>query len=311
MMGASSLIGHYMYDWLKKSGHTCLGTRLPGEQRKDAETLAELDLLLPDQMEKLLLEYQPDYIFDFASQNSVRDSWDDPVRTVDVNVNGLIYLFEAVRQLDKQPVIVVFGAGEEYGRVDFSHLPIKESEALCPNNVYAVSKVCQTMMARIYHKAYGLKVVTARGFNVIGPGQSEKFVISDFCKQAVKIEKGDQGPIIYTGNLNIERDFTDVRDVVEACFFLATRGTPGRIYNVASGHAYAIGQVVDILENRLGRKLERKLEADRMRPTDIPKLEADITEIQRDTGWLPKISLAQSINDMFNFWHDRLQNKAH
>lgn len=308
IIGVSSLHGKYMYNYMKSEGYECLGTKLPDELFcLPDDRVMDLDLSNGDAICSILKEFNPDYIFNFASQNSVKSSWEAPEKTVNVNIKGTINLLEQIRLVDKNPVVIVLGAGEEYGRVSYYKFPIVECEPLHPNNVYAASKACQTMMAQIYHKAYGLKVIIARVFNIIGPGQSERYAISNFCKQCAIAELKNDDFVIKTGNLNIERDFIDVRDFVRACLLLAQKGKYGDIYNVSSGRSVCIFDVVRILEDLLNVKITVKVQTERMRLTDIPKLEANVYKIAQDTGWKSNIPLEKSVSDMLNDWRQRVR----
>lgn len=303
IVGVSSLHGKYMYEYMKSRGYECIGTKLHDELcnvKKDG--IIELDLLNGEDVHVFLKDFRPDYIFNFASQNSVESSWENPEKTVNVNIKGTINLLENIRFTDKQPVVIVLGAGEEYGRVSYCKFPISECEPLRPNNVYAASKACQTMMAQIYHKAYGLKAIVARAFNIIGPEQSERYAISNFCKQCAIAEQSQREIVLHTGNLNIERDFIDVRDLVQACLLLAQKGKYGNIYNVSSGHSVRILDIIRILEKLLNTSINVLVQKERMRPTDIPKLEANVYKITQDTGWKSYISLETSVADMLNYW---------
>ena len=308
VIGANSLSGRYMCEYLQEKGIEYVGTKLASEtiESSEKEHIKNMNLLDLASIKDVLDDYAPDYIFNFAAQSSVGLAWLNPGMTVEVNVNGALNLFEAVRTMKKQPVVVLIGAGEEYGRVDFSRMPTNETEKPKPSNIYAATKACQTMLAKIYHKAYGMNLVVARTFNVIGPGQSERFAVSNFCRQAVLIERSEVPPVLHVGNPNIQRDFTDIRDLVRAYWLLGQRGRSGEIYNVGQGHAVDIRTVLRYLQKLLPVEVEISIDRDRMRPIDIPKIEGDIGKLRSDTGWRPNISLEQSIDDMLQYWRDNL-----
>lgn len=311
VIGANSLSGRHMCAYLQEIGQEVVGTTLSGE---DVTTgcgvrFEMMDLLNQESIKRVLDQYLPDYIFNFAEQSSVGYAWENPGMTVEVNINGALGLFEAVRLMDKQPVVVLIGAGEEYGRVDFGRMPILETENPKPINVYAATKTCQTMLAKIYHKAYGMNLLVARTFNIIGPGQSDRFAVSNFCRQAVMIEQGLIPPVLHVGNPNIQRDFTDIRDLVRAYWLLAGHGTPGEVYNVGQGHAVDIRTILQKLQNLLPVNVQICVDKDRMRPADIPKIEGEISKLQKDTGWHAKITLEQSVQDMMQYWRDNLKQQ--
>lgn len=308
IIGASSFSGTYMCRYLHESQIEFAGTKLPAEQPEAGNegTILDMDLRDQNSIRRVLNDYDPEYIFNFAEQSSVGRAWAEPKETVEVNVNGVLNLFEAVRMMKRQPVVVLTGAGEEYGRVSFDRMPIEETENLHPGNIYAATKACQTMLARIYHKAYGMNLIVARTFNAIGPGQSESFAISNFCQQAALIERNQIPPVIYIGNPNIQRDFVDIRDIVRASFLLGIKGKPGQVYNIGTGQAVRIWDVLEHLKRLLPADIQICVDQERIRPVDVPKFEGSIHKLQQDTGWTPEISLEQSVRDMLQYWRDHV-----
>lgn len=310
IIGIHSLSGIYLSDFLTRHGYAYAGTQPPGaayETVDPAVPVAPLDLLDLESVVPVLQQYKPDYIFNFAAQGSVDYAWKHPGDTVELNVNGALNLFEAIRIAGIDPVVILIGAGEEYGRVDFRHLPAKETVTLMPGNIYAATKACQSMMAQIYHKAYGLQLIVARTFNIIGPGQSEQFAVSNFCKQAVCMEKGLAEPVFQIGNPNIQRDFTDIRDVVRAYWMLAQKGTAGEVYNVGSGRVVSIHQVLDCIRSQLSFATRLHVDKGRIRPVDTPMILGDIEKLRRDVDWKAEFSLEDSIGDMLAFWREKLR----
>lgn len=158
------------------------------------------------------------------------------------------------------------------------------------------------MIASIYAKAYGLQLIMVRAFNHVGPKQSPQFVVSDFCKQVVEAEKGLREPVIHVGNLKAKRDFTDVRDVIAAYECLVRQGKGGETYNVGSGTAYTIEEILDKIIALSGQKIEVQVEKERLRPIDVPLIVADITKITEQTDWKQKISLEQTLQDTLDYW---------
>lgn len=305
IIGATSFSGKHMCEFLRNKGQEFVGTVLDIQEASDKDLayhLVEMDLRNLPAIVRVLKEVQPQYIFNFAAQSSVELAWKNPGMTVEVNVNGALNLFQAIRQAQIDPTVILIGAGEEYGRVDFNQLPTSEVQRLAPGNIYAATKACQTMMAQIYHKAYGLKLIVARTFNIIGPGQSDHFAVSNFCHQAALIEKGTVEPVLHVGNMNIERDFTDIRDVARAYWMLAEKGVSGEVYNVGRGEAMAIRTVVEQIQKQLGARFSLQVDRDRLRPIDTPKIQSSIQKIHEDVGWEPEISMEKTVRDMLNYW---------
>lgn len=216
-------------------------------------------------------------------------------------------LLDAIRQLKNLPRVLIIGSGEEYGRINPDMVPIKEDTELRPGNIYAVTKACQNQMATIYAHAYGLNLVLVRAFNHFGPKQAPTFVAADFCKQVVQIEKGQQQAVMRVGNLSAKRDFTDVRDVVKAYVRLVQFGKPGETYNVGSGYAIAIQSILDEILAQSDADIFVEVDPERLRPVDVPIIEADISKIYAATGWKREILLKQTIADTLAYWRNQIR----
>ncbi len=257
-------------------------------------------------LKKCLAEIKPDQIFHLAAQSFVPFSWKSPSETFSINAIGQINLFEAVLSLNLSPRIQVAGTSEEYGLVNADEIPMKETNPLRPLSPYAVSKVAQDLLAWQYYKSYGLKTVRTRGFNHTGPRRGEVFICSNFAKQIVEIEKGKKEPVIYVGDLEAKRDFTDVRDTVRGYWVCLEKGKEGVVYNVGSGKTYSMKGVLDLLLSL--SKVDVKIEVDpeRLRPSDVPILLSDCTKIKELTGWEPKIPFRQSLRDLLEYWRKRV-----
>ncbi|HXG01808.1 MAG TPA: GDP-mannose 4,6-dehydratase, partial [Candidatus Binatia bacterium] len=217
-------------------------------------------------------------------------------------------LLEAVRARKLDCVIQIAGSSEEYGLVHESECPIRETNPLRPLSPYAVSKVAQDLLGYQYFKSYGLRVIRTRAFNHTGPRRGEVFATSNFAKQIVEIERGLRPPFISVGNLESRRDFTDVRDVVRGYWVAAEKATPGEVYNLASGRAVSIAQVIEILLRQAGLHEDVKLvpDASRMRPSDVPLLVGDSAKLAGETGWRPKIPLPLTLRDLLDDWRVRI-----
>lgn len=162
------------------------------------------------------------------------------------------------------------------------------------------------MIGSIYARAYDMQLMLVRSFNHIGPGQAPMFVVSDFCKQVAEIEKGLREPVMYVGNLAAKRDFTDVRDVVKAYVKLVIQGVPGETYNMGSGHAVEIRQILDMIISMSVKEIRVEIDPNKIRPVDVPIIEADITKLHDLTGWQPQIPLEQTIRETLDYWRMRV-----
>lgn len=272
----------------------------------DKINLYEADLKDIVSLKKALSQIKPDRIFHLAAQSFVPTSWKCPAETFSINAIGEINLFEAVLSLGLNPRIQIAGSSEEYGLVSPNEVPMKEDNILRPLSPYAVSKVAQDLLAYQYFKSYGLDTVRTRGFNHTGPRRGDVFICSNFAKQIAMIEKKKQEPVIYVGNLDAKRDFTDVRDIVRAYWLSLEKGKKGDVYNIGTGKAYRIKEILDKLLSLSGDKIEIKIDPDRLRPSDVPVLLSDSTKFRKITGWEPRIPFNQSLQDLLNFWRERV-----
>ena len=209
---------------------------------------------------------------------------------------------DAIREADLSPKILLIGSGEEYGHISSENIPVSEGTLPRPGNIYAATKVCQNMIGSIYAQAYHMDVMLVRAFNHIGPEQAPAFVVSDFCRQVAEIEKGNSEPVIRVGNLSAKRDFTDVRDVVRAYGLLIQHGQAGETYNIGSGHAIAIQELLDRILQLSNSNITVETDVNKLRPVDVPIIEADISKLQACISWKPEIPLDQTLLETLNYW---------
>ncbi|MCK4860179.1 MAG: GDP-mannose 4,6-dehydratase, partial [Candidatus Omnitrophica bacterium] len=222
--------------------------------------------------------------------------------TMETNAVGTIHLLEAIKNSRFDPVTLIAGSSEEYGLVYPHELPIKETNPLRPLSPYGVSKVAEDMTGQQYYRSYGIKTVITRAFNHTGPRRGDVFVTSNFAKQIVEIEKGLKEPVIYVGNLTAKRDFSDVRDIVNAYWLAVNKCNYGEVYNICSEKARTIQSVLDLLLSMTEKEIEIKYDETRMRPSDVMVLQGDCTKFKKQTGWKSKYSFEQTIRDLVDFW---------
>lgn len=314
IIGGSGFVGGYLARHLRALGHQTAVTKMPGEQAgifgtdTCGITVFDLDILAQDAVSKLIHDINPDYIFHLAAQSSVAASWENPGLTADVNIKGSIHVLEAVRRQEKKIKVLLVGSGEEYGKISPEEIPVREEHMVVPGNIYAATKACQNQIGAIYAKAYQMDVRMVRAFNHIGPGQAPIFVVSDFCRQVAQIEAGMQKPVMYVGNLAAKRDFTDVRDVVRAYALLIRHGKAGETYNVGSGYAYAIREVLDLILSLSAAKIQIKTDPNKIRPVDVPVVEADISKLRQAAGWRPQIPLVQTLRETLEDWRAKIND---
>lgn len=304
IIGAAGFVGNYLIDHIQKNCVWSITvTKMKHENVSwDGVDIRNVDILRKEEISDLLNEVRPDYIFHLAAQSSVVLSWKNPGVTVDVNIKGSLNVLDAIRELDYKPRVLLIGSGEEYGHVKECEVPIDEENVLRPGNLYAATKACQNMIGSIYAKAYGMQVMMVRAFNHIGPNQSPQFVVADFCKQIAEIEAGRQESVIRVGNLVARRDFSDVRDVVRAYVLLIENGIPGETYNVGAGKAVAIQEILERIVKLSKTPVTIELDQQKLRPVDVPIIEANIEKIQACTGWSPQIDLETTLNETLLYW---------
>ncbi len=273
---------------------------------RDKVELCEADLKDMVSLQGCLAHMKPDRIFHLAAQSFVPTSWTCPGETFAINATGQINLFQALLGLHQSPRIQVAGSSEEYGQVFPEEIPMKETNPLRPLSPYAVSKVAQDLLGYQYFKSYGLPVVRTRGFNHTGPRRGEVFVTSSFAKQIAEIEKKKKEPVIRVGNLDSQRDFSDVRDIVEAYWLSLEKGEPGEVYNIGSGFARTMREVLDTLLSLSRVDVRVEVDPKRLRPSDVPILLADPSKFISLTGWKPRIPFERTLRDLLDHWRERV-----
>ena len=304
IIGGAGFVGSYLADHLNNDlGWQVYATKMEHETfLTGSSSVYDLDILNRQEISALLNAIRPDCIFHLAAQSSVALSWKNPGLTIDVNIKGSVNLLDAVRELDYSPRVLLIGSGEEYGHIREDETPVGEENVLRPGNIYAATKACQNMIGKIYAQAYSMDIMSVRAFNHIGPNQSPIFVVADFCKQVAEIEKGLRVPVIRVGNLSARRDFTDVRDVVRSYSALMEHGKPGETYNVGSGRAVEINRILELILSLSEKKIKVEIDADRLRPVDVPVIEADAFKLKSCTGWKPVIGLEQTLEETLDYW---------
>ncbi len=268
--------------------------------------LHECDLRDASAVNRVIAKVMPERIYHLAAQSYVPMSWTAPIETLSTNILAQANLFEAVRAYNCPCRIQIAGSSEEYGLVFPDEVPIKEANPLRPLSPYAVSKVAQDLMGYQYHQSYKMEIIRTRGFNHTGPRRGEVFVTSSFAKQIAEIEKEKREPVLYVGNLEVVRDFTDVRDTVRAYYLILEKGIPGEVYNVATGKGYKVREVLEILKGLSRAKFEVRQDPNRLRPSDVELLIGDPTKLKQATGWEPQIPFEQTLADLLNYWRERV-----
>jgi GDP-4-dehydro-6-deoxy-D-mannose reductase len=306
--GMMGFVSRHLLDHLAASGESYEITGLsrnPGKWAVDYKNI-KVNLVAADLNDRkklltILNEVRPQQIIHLASDSSVAHSWQAPVESFQNNTNIFLNLVESVRNLNFSCRLLSIGSSEEYGVVEAANIPISEETPFNPVSPYAVARVSQELLSKIYVKGYGMDIVMTRSFNHIGPGQKDTFVVSSFAKQIMDIKKG-KGSVLEVGNIDIVRDFLDVRDVVKAYTVLLEKGKSGEMYNVCSGAGYSLKEVLDkmmmIAEVDFGYHINEKL----IRPADNPVIIGSNNKIKSECEWRPLISLDDSLRDILAYW---------
>jgi GDP-4-dehydro-6-deoxy-D-mannose reductase len=295
--GASGFVGRHLVGALRRQGDEVLGCGGPHDDRNE---FFPIDLADADSLRAALEAARPNVIFHLAAQTFVPDSLRSPIESYQINALGSARLAEAVRAYDADPMprIVFTSSAEVYGIRDPSEYPLHERLDLRPANPYGASKAAAEAFLLCGARSFGLDVVVARAFNHIGPNQSERFVVASLAAQLARIADGGE-PQMYVGSLSSARDFLDVRDVVEAYLALARRGEGAQVYNVCSGRAVTIRDVLRELISIASVPVEVREDPDRMRASEIPLSVGNSEKLRETTGWQPKIPLDRSLRDVY------------
>ncbi len=278
------------------------------EHLLDKVNVMECNLVDASSVKALIADVRPDKIFHLAAQSFVPSSWNAPAESLSTNIIGQLNIFEALRESKLLDCWVQIAcSSEEYGMVHPDEVPITENNPLRPLSPYAVSKVGQDYLAYQYFMSYGIKAVRTRGFNHTGPRRGEVFVCSNFSKQAVEIERKKRPPVIYVGNLDAERDFTDVRDMVKAYWLSLEKCEPGEVYNICTGDAISIRDLLSMVIGHTGLQIEVKQDPARLRPSDVPLLKGDFSKFHKATGWKPQIPFKKTLGDIVDYWREQIR----
>lgn len=265
----------------------------------------QVDLLNNGVLENIIYTFQPEYILHLASYSSVGFSWKNPSLSFRNNMNIFLNLLEIIREVTPGCRILSVGSSEEYGNVNEAGLPLREEYPLAPVSPYAVARVSQENLSKVYSDGFGLDIVMTRSFNHIGPGQKDIFVISSFAKQLVEIKKGiKREKKLLTGDITVIRDFLDVRDVVEAYYRLFTGGVKGEVYNICSGNGISLREVIEMMCGILDLEIDLETDPTLLRPNDNRIIVGTNEKLKRATGWERKIELRKSLGDIINYWSE-------
>lgn len=308
--GVGGFVGRHLLRHLQAEGDDVYGLARASDVRDlDERRIAHVDLFDRAAVERAVSEARPEAVYHLAAQSSPALSLADPWTTICNNLACQFNLLEGLLSAGLRPRVLVVGSSDEYGRVSPHQVPTDENVPLRPTTPYAVSKVGQDMMGYQYFAQHGLPVVRVRPFNHTGPGHDARFVIPSFARQLAQIEIGAREPVLRVGNLSVLRDFTDVRDMVRAYRLALSMGVPGDVYNLGSGRATRIADMVSTLLGLCRVPTETRVDPALLRPTDVPRQEANIQKFTKLTGWEPRIPWHTTLVDTFEYWRDKVREE--
>ena len=316
--GISGFVGGHLAEHLLESGDTVVGLSAGGRWPEALGHLASRvrierqDLADGEAAEALaetIARKQPEVIYHLAAQSNPQASVADPRGTWALNLGGTLNLLEAVRASGSKPRVILVGSGVCYGNPAPEHLPVSESCPMRPNNPYSASKGAADLLGIQHYLAHGTEVVMARPFNHAGPRQSSTYVLGALARQVAEVEAGLK-PCVEVGNLDVVRDFTDVRDVVRAYRLLAEKGRPGEIYNVGTGRGTRLSDALAILTGLARAPVEVRVDPARVRPVDQPLLVADPSKLRSEVGWEPRFAIEQTLADMLDQWRESMESNG-
>ena len=310
--GITGFSGRHLARHLAGLGWDVTGSHSGGRMAAAAElagktgvSLIRLDPLRPACLEAALRSVRPRYIFHLAGRTgpcATPEAFEQALRS---HALATAALLDAVYRLRLDATVLIPGSSAQFGAVPHPERPLTETEPYRPLSLYGAAKTAEALAADYYRTAHGLAVIRTHTFNLVGPGQREDFVPAAFARQLAAIEKGLAPPVLHVGNLAARRDLTDVRDAARAYVAAATRGEPGAVYNVCSGRAPSVGELLERLRSLSSAELELREDPARMRPNDLPVQIGDAGLLRRVAGWEPAIPIEASLRDVLDDWRAR------
>jgi GDP-4-dehydro-6-deoxy-D-mannose reductase len=310
--GVNGFVGQHMADYLLSQDIKVIGVGRKSSPRLQHSNFEyhSCNLLDQNQIDRLLELNNIHYVIHLAAENNATKSWESPVHVLETNVSGTMKLLESVRRKLKERIkgVLVIGSAHEYEISCLSHEnSLSEQTSLSPKSPYAWSKMLQTKTAQMYAQLYRLPIITARTFNLVGPGISNG-VCSTLAQKVVEIERGTHPPELVMGNMLIKRDFLDVRDAVRAYWLLLQKDGfgPGEVYNVCRGKSHSLQTIVSLLKKYSTVEFITVQNPDLYRKNDPLEIRGENSKVCSETGWIPLLSIEKSVHDMVLYYRGHL-----
>lgn len=293
--GADGFVGTHLAQHLESSGDTVIATSLQGEIKLDVtDRLA---------CAEILEQFQPEVIYHLAAISFVPQAENHFEQVLQVNVSGTYNIIRAARAVLSAPKLVFISSAEVYGKITPKELPLTEGTELRPANNYSLSKAMAEQVVNRYLQSGAIEAVILRPFNHIGSGQDNRFVAASFAYQLAQIVQEKTPPVMKVGNLAAKRDFSHVKDIVQAYRLAALHGKG--TYNLCSGQTISIQSILDTLRDIAGIDIEVQEDPARMRPSEVPEIYGSYDRAAKELGWKPEISLRQALEEAYQFWLNR------
>jgi GDP-4-dehydro-6-deoxy-D-mannose reductase len=309
--GASGFVGRFLLQALKERGHTCFGTTYPDHPEAVKPLcrngVCKLDIRNKERVEAALRTARPDWVFHLAAVSNVGYSWTYRRETLETNILGTFQVLEGVKTAAPDARVLFVSSSDVYGVSKQLDRALLENDPVDPVNPYAYSKISGEQLCRFYSHIEGLDIVVSRSFPHTGPGQSKDFVCSDWAYQIAAIEQEKIKPVIHVGNIEVKRDFSDVRDTVKAYIALLEKGHSGEMYNVARGRSIALKDILYILTDSSSCRIDIEVDQSKLRKVDIPDLRGNHHKIKAHTGWEADIPLSRTLTDLLHFWRTHIE----
>lgn len=300
IFGIGGFVGSYLAQEFLNYGYAVTGSdKVCNANPPQTVKYIDADLLDAESVLQIFKDEEPDMVINLAGISSVGQSWSIPQTTISVNVIGALNIMEAARKSEKKAKLMFIGSSEEYV---ISDSPMNEDRPLNASNPYGISKVTQEQFAQMYSRNYGLQIYCVRPFNHTGVGQRDSFVLPNFCKQVAEIEKSGNPGVIKVGNLTVKRDFSHVKDIVRAYRMIIESDDSSLIYNVGSGRAYSLKELLDYIIDLSSVDIQIKVDPKRFRPTDQPMVCCDYTLIKSRLGWEPEYSVFDALKELYSYF---------
>lgn len=301
--GCNGFVGTYLCNYLQKTGNEVFGIDLQDSPSDDSIVYRKLDITEYDSLVKVLHSWQVDVIYHLAAIANPRIAQQDPLQAIRINTLGTANFAEYCRKHSGVSLLVV-GSSEAYKMKDSEEIVFTEGDAIESRNIYGASKIAAEILSKEYSHLFETPIFFSRSFNHTGPGQLPHYVLSNFAKQCAEISRDKRRDAeIYVGNIDLYRDFLDVRDVVKAYEAIVTKGIPGEVYNVCSGTAYHIRGLLEFLIS-LTKVSDVQIVSDplRIRRKEVLSISGNPEKLFQTTGWIPAYSIQDTLRDLFDYW---------